>query len=456
MLDNRGMAISNRVVLRSGFGIIIALLVLSTALAWRIQESFSERSVEIHRQFVHEQELLTNMRRVLWSVGIILRDHYVNPHPEISELNLRLEEARQDAKRFTAELRKAGSKPNQVDALESQFADLWTAARKAALTQMDPEERYHFLQQEIVPRRDSAGRVLREIEHANRSSLAESEKEFRETRTGATRRLVIILAVCLLAGVYVALFSTRYAERLEIEAQQRFAEVSDAKLQLEQLSARLMDVQEEERTRLSRELHDEIVQNLAVLKMEITQAQAAAAKGRTSEEALARAKQLADTTVRSVRDISLLLRPSLLDDLGLIPALQWQAEEFSRRTGVPCSIDEDLRTEDLPEVSKTCVYRVVQETLRNCEKHSGATEVRVSVLEENGMLQVTIEDNGRGFPENAVRSFSSLGVLGMRERAAALGGTLQTGNRPGGGAVVRLTIPLNTVPDPLRTIGVHA
>jgi signal transduction histidine kinase len=450
------MAIAKRLVLSSGFGIIIALLVISTALAWRIQETFSERSVEIHRRFVHEQELLTNMRRVLWSVGMLLRDHYLNPHPESGALQSRLEEAKKQAESMTSELRRSSTRSEAIDELDRQFSELWRLAYQGSDTPMSSEERFTFLQQEIVPRRDSAGRVLREIERANTSLLAESEEQFTDTRTGATRRLLIILGVCLVAGLYVAGFSTRYAERLEQESQMRFTEVSEAKQQLEHLSARLMDVQEEERTRLSRELHDEIIQNLAVLKMEITQAQAAAAKGLASEEGLARARQLAETTVRSVRDISLLLRPSLLDDLGLIPALQWQAEEFSRRTGVPCTIVGDLPTESLPETSKTCVYRVVQEALRNCEKHSGATEVRVNVLESDNNLQVSIEDNGRGFQENGTRRFSSLGVLGMRERAAALGGTLQTGNRVTGGAVVRLTLPLQSISEHDRFIGVHA
>jgi signal transduction histidine kinase len=160
--------------------------------------------------------------------------------------------------------------------------------------------------------------------------------------------------------------------------------------------------------------------------------------------------------VRSVRDISLLLRPSLLDDLGLIPALQWQAEEFTRRTNVPCTIDEDGSAEDLPEASKTCVYRVVQEALRNCEKHSGATEVRVSVVEKDGTLRVSIRDNGRGFRDGAARQFSSLGVLGMKERAAALGGSLETRNCGGGGAEVRLTIPVKPDAQPFRAMEVHA
>ena len=443
IVDNRSMAISKRLVLRSGFSIIIGLLVISTVMAWRIQESFSQRSVEIHRQFVHEQELLTALRRVLWSVGIVIRDHYLNPTPDPAAVDERYAELKAEASRLFNDLRSTTTRTEAVSALELQFTELWSAARRAsAASELDPAERYALLQNEIVPRRNEAGRVLREIEKANHSSLALSEEEFRDTRTGATRRLIILLTFSLLCGVIVAHFSMRYAERLEREAQDRFAEVLDAKLQLEHLSARLMEVQEEERTRLSRELHDEIVQNLAVLKMEIIQAQSLSVRDPAAiREPLARARNLAETTVKSVRNISVLLRPSMLDDLGLGPALQWLTEEFTRRTGVSCDLTGEV-SDSLPDAVKTCVYRVTQEALRNCEKHSRATEVCVTVTEGKSELEVVIEDNGAGFPQTSARKPSSLGVLGMRERASGLGGKLQTANRAEGGAVVRLIVPL--------------
>jgi signal transduction histidine kinase len=444
LVDNSRMAISKRLVLRSGFSIIIGLLVISTVMAWRVQESFSSRSVEIHRRFVHEQELLTNLRRALWDVGVRVRDHYLDPEPNADKAIAEMKELQAEAAKFFADLRDISQRPDVVSALELQFADIWSAARTGVQLEGDPAARYSYIQNEIIPRRNEAGRLLREIEKANHSSLAASEEDFRETRSGATQRLVSLLAISLIAGVLVAHFSTRYAERLEQEAQDRFAEVSDAKLQLEHLSARLMEVQEEERTRLSRELHDEIVQNLAVLKMEIREAQALATRGSDAREPLARARKLADTTVQEVRNISVLLRPSLLDDLGLGPALQWQTEEFTRRTGVPCTLKGEV-ADDLPDAVKTCVYRVTQEALRNCEKHSRATDVCVTVTEGQDSLEVVVEDNGTGFAVDRARRPTSLGVLGMKERASALGGVLQTSNRPNGGAMVRLSVPLARV-----------
>ena len=436
------MAIGKRLVLRSGFSIIIGLLVISTVMAWRIQESLSQRSFEIHRQFVQEQELLTSLRRVLWSVGVVIRDHYLNPAPEPNAVEARLAALKVEANRLFSSLRMLTPRTAAVSALELQFTELWNLAKKAAGPELDEAQRFEFLQNEIVPRRNEAGRVLGEIEKSNQSSLNSSEEEFRNTRTGATRRLFILLTFSLATGLIVAFFSVRYSDRLEQEAQLRFSEVLDAKQQLEHLSARLMEVQEQERTRLSRELHDEIVQNLAVLKMEIIQAQAMAVRDPAAiREPLARARNLAETTVQSVRNISVLLRPSMLDDLGLGPALQWLTEEFTRRTGVPCDLRGEV-SDSLPDTVKTCVYRVTQEALRNCEKHSRATEVSVAVTEAKTELRVVVEDNGAGFPVSKKRNPSSLGVLGMRERASSLGGSLQTANRPGGGAVVSLTLPL--------------
>jgi len=438
------MAISKRLVLRSGFSIIIGLLVISTVMAWRVQESFSNRSFEIHRRFVHEQEILTSLRRALWQVGVRVRDHYLDPEPNVDGAVEDLKNLQAEAGKLFTDLRNTSQRPDVISALELLYADICSAARTAVHIEGDGPARYSFIQNEIIPRRNEAGRLLREVEKTNHSSLAASEEEFRDTRSGATQRLVTLLAVSLVAGVLVAHFSTRYAERLEQEAQDRFSEVSDAKSQLEHLSARLMEVQEEERTRLSRELHDEIVQNLAVLKMEIREAQALATRGSDAREPLARSRKLAETTVQEVRNISVLLRPSLLDDLGLGPALQWQAEEFTRRTGVPCSLRGEV-ADDLPDAVKTCVYRVTQEALRNCEKHSKATDVCVTLTERHDSLEVVVEDNGTGFAVDRARRPTSLGVLGMKERASALGGVLQTSNRPNGGARVRLSVPLARV-----------
>jgi signal transduction histidine kinase len=458
--DNKQMRLRKRAVLRNGFAVIIALLALSMVLAYSILEGFWRRSVGIHREFAHSQEVLTNLRRVLWLTGIEARDYFLNESPDRAALyDQQLEKLRSETLTLLPELKRTGAHEQTVQELESLFHDLLTTLGATGAARLDAKNPYEFIQREVVPRRDAAGQLLRELERTNRDSAAESEKRFISTRTAATGSLLFLLGACLVAGIMVAVASLRYSNHLERQATERFIEVSEAKQQLEQLSARLMEIQEEERTRLSRELHDEVVQNLAVLKMEINRAATTVPQDMTDvKRNLAQAKVLADSTMRCVRDISMLLRPSLLDDLGLAPALQALAEDFTRRTGTRCDLDDRGLTNAVASSVGTCAYRVVQEALRNCEKHSGASLVNIYVIQSDRQLSVEISDNGVGYLPSDLRSSPfHLGVVGMRERAAALGGTLITESAPGKGTVVRLEVPLDGgISESIHTIEAHA
>ena len=361
-------------------------------------------------------------------------------------MSRQIQDLKKAAEPLVAQLRKSSGNTSAVGELEHNTKDLWAALETAVSEAGDRTLNYAFIQQEIAPRRAAAGNLLQELEVANRSALADSEEQFSASRSAAASSLMWLLAVCLLIGIAVAWFSLQYYDHLEQQAAARFDEVLKAKMELERLSNRLMEIQEEERTRLSRELHDEIVQNLAVLKIDITEAlarvQAVETKDSAVKQALVRAKELADRTVATVRNISLLLRPSLLDDLGLGPALQWHTEDFTRRTGVPCQYIEEGLEETLPDAVNTCVYRVVQEALRNCEKHSQARSVAVHIKQAENNLTAEVTDDGVGIA-NQRRSLASLGVLGMRERAAGLDGELTITSAVGNGTSVRLQLPLN-------------
>lgn len=453
--QNKGMAITKRAALGTCFGVIIGLLVLSTLMAIHIQDSFSERSVAIHRHYVHEQEVLTSLRRILYNAGITARDYLLNPAPNKSEAYHRhIADLRRMSDPLLIELKHSSPNGQAVGELEKNIHELWTALDATTAQGEDDQVSYNFIQREIAPRRNAAGQILQELEHANHSALTQTEEEFSASRSAAATKLMWLLASCLLGGITIAWFSLRYSDHLEREAAKRFDEVLQAKLELERLSNRLMEIQEEERTRLSRELHDEIVQNLAVLKIEITQALTGLPTG-TAKEPLTRARELAERTVRTVRNISLLLRPSLLDDLGLGPALQWQTEDFSKRTEVPCDYFEKELDENLPEAVKTCVYRVTQEALRNCEKHSRAQRVSVRVEQTPTGLTVEVHDDGIGF-KNERRKHASLGVLGMRERATALGGELSIESSNGEGTSVRLWLPVSSSSQTTKIVEAHA
>ena len=196
--------------------------------------------------------------------------------------------------------------------------------------------------------------------------------------------------------------------------------------QLEQLTRLLMRAQEDERRRIARELHDEAGQVLTAVKIELD------LDGRTE------ASEMVSRALAQVRDLSNLLRPSVLDDLGLLPALRALAEDFGRRTHVEVALDiaPDLRA-FTPE-QEVVIYRVVQEALTNVARHAGARRVRVGLHARERDLRLTVEDDGRGAPSEPT---PHLGLLGMRERVTALGGTLAVAASPARGFRVEALIP---------------
>jgi len=253
-------------------------------------------------------------------------------------------------------------------------------------------------------------------------------------------RLAVTVLVTVLLGIGMAAFSTTRILKLESRAHTQYGEVSEARKQLENLSARLVQVQETERRSLARELHDEVGQALSAVLVELRNLSGGLAV--QSEEQLSRhvetIKGLVENTVRTVRNMSLLLRPSMLDDLGLIPALRWQAREVSRQTSMDVTVSTDLVSDDLPDEYKTCIYRVVQEALHNSSRHSHATAVRIQVRQELRQLSLSIRDNGRGFD---VKQSKGMGLLGIEERVAHLGGRCTVQSEPGSGTAIDIDLP---------------
>lgn len=442
-------SLSKSTVLRLGFGGMIVLLIISAFEAYRIQESASRQTAEIYYRYVRKGDLLSRIRRLLFLGSIQARDFLLSNQPDRAEVfrtQIRGLEAQADA--TLQELRQVAIHKDSVAKLETNVHEFWSILQTTLkwTDDMRSELAYDFVQSEVTPRRAAAGQLLGELASLNEIVLKNSEAEFAATRRHTMLRLFAILGLCIVLGVGVARFSVSYAERLEKESIARFEEVEQAKKDLQQLSARLLEIQENERKRLSRELHDEIGQTLTALRIEISRAQAAWKTGLPeTEERLQEAHLLAEKTVKTVRDISVLLRPSLLDDLGLGPALQWQAEDFSRRSGIRCSFSEEGIRDDLNDEHKTCVYRVVQEALNNCEKHAGATYVRLAISQTGQNLTVQMEDNGRGFQidkSGTPAGSKGLGLLGMRERVSALGGLLKLESAKDQGTRLFVSLPL--------------
>ncbi len=225
------------------------------------------------------------------------------------------------------------------------------------------------------------------------------------------------------------------------EAQRRLEE---SQAQLRRLSAHLQAAREEERLRIAREVHDELGQALAGLKMDVAWLQRAqnGALGDAVTQKLEDMARLIDATVHTVRRISAELRPAMLDDLGLAAAIEWQLDEFRARTGLECLLNSNLETPPLSQDSATALFRIFQETLTNVTRHAHATRVVVTLEESLEALTLRVQDNGRGITEADIGKARSFGLLGMRERVHLLSGEIDIRGAPGQGTTITVRIPL--------------
>jgi signal transduction histidine kinase len=211
---------------------------------------------------------------------------------------------------------------------------------------------------------------------------------------------------------------------------------------MRRLSQQLVATQEEERKHLSRELHDHVAQVLTGLRMELGRIERT--KGPVDGQvvaAVAEAKKLVDNMFATVRDLALGLRPSMLDDFGLQPALEWHVRDFTARYGVNAELHTDGDFSALPDAYRTCVYRAVQEALTNSARHAKASSIKVNVTGRVDRLDVSIIDNGAGI--EPARRHSGLGLRGIEERVKELHGTMAIGKAaPSGGTALAIHLPL--------------
>jgi hypothetical protein len=215
--------------------------------------------------------------------------------------------------------------------------------------------------------------------------------------------------------------------------------------ELRELSARVLEAREDEKTRIARELHDELGQLLTALKMDLSWIRERVRDAEAVPK-LEEMGRLLDQTVTSTRRISADLRPLMLDDLGLADAASWLVEDFGTRSGVSARIELN-GAEGLDDLSKsvaTAVYRAIQESLTNIARHAGAKNAWVLLAADDGHVEVEVEDDGRGISPEDIAKTRSLGLKGMRERIAYLGGSFEVARAPRGGTRLRLRVPLSS------------
>jgi signal transduction histidine kinase len=430
-----------------GLGGLLLLVVLSLlAASRRAQEIYTQ----LYRLNSHHREVDARLRRLRSDVqlsGIFIRDYLLDPEREHApEYRLRLADFR-SSNLTTLDALRTLSGGNAEDrariaSLQAKLDEYWQTFDP--LFDWTPAERHtrsaRFLRREVLPRREAALAIAQEIEQLNNENLDAQRAEVTRRHAAFRSDLHVLLWQSLFLGLAVAVVAVVRLRVLERRSETERAVAQDAERQMRKLSQQLVATQEEERKKLSRELHDHVGQMLTALRMELGRIERSRASNETVvAEAVAAGRQLVDDVVRTVRDLALGLRPSMLDDFGLQAALEWHVRDFSRRCGLQVDLTTDGEFDGLPDQHRTCVYRAVQEALTNCIKHSSCRRIQVKVLGRSNDLLVSIADDGVGVDRS---HRGGLGLRGIEERVRELQGETSIRSKPGEGTVVSVRLPI--------------
>jgi signal transduction histidine kinase len=440
--------LNSRLVLIAGFGGLLLLMAFAEIDGVNALRQIETSNDAMRRDFVLRTRLLEKIRDDVYVSGTFVRDYLLEPEAGRAEGHrYSLVETRADMDSSLAQYRKLvdsqEERPFQV--LTGGLASYWKMLEP--VFQWTPEQRrrdgYAFLRDEVFPRRMAMIGIADQIRAINESQMNAGKAKVEATFSRYRQRMAATLGLTIGLGLLLAVFSIQEILRAETETARHLHEISHARAELKQLSARLVKAQEDERRSISRELHDEVGQALTGVLVEMANLSTlirGGAAGEALADKAAEIKREVENSIGVVRNMALLLRPSMLDDLGLVPALEWQAREVSKRTGLRVRIVAEGVSEHLPEEHKTCVYRVVQETLHNVVQHAAARTALVTVRQEPDRLLLAIEDDGKGFTPQRTKG---MGILGMEERVGHLGGTLSIESEPGQGTELRVTLPLS-------------
>ncbi|PWT80987.1 MAG: hypothetical protein C5B57_11355 [Blastocatellia bacterium] len=430
-----------------GLGSLLVLIVVSMlTLSNKAQDIYAELdAVNTHHQNVEAK--LRRLRSDVNLSGIFVRDYLLDVAREHApEYRERLAAFRQANVATVNELRELdATHAERIANLEALLDEYWrtfeplfdwTATEKIFRSAS-------FLRKEVVPRRDAILSIAEEIEELNNANLAAQRTEVTHHQTVFRADLLRLLSQTVLLGIVVAIVAVRRLRTLERRSEMQRVVAEEAERQMRQLSQRVVATQEEERKNLSRELHDDVAQVLTALRMELGRIERARipADNRIGA-AVAECRRLVDQLFRTVRDLALGLRPSMLDDFGLQPALEWHTRDLTRRYGVDVEVSVHGDLDVLPDHYRTCVFRAIQEALTNCVRHANARSVKVTVTGGINRLDVLVADDGIGLDPAQRRN--GLGLRGIEERVKELHGTMSIDGAPGTGTRLAIQLPLPT------------
>jgi len=448
-----------RAALFLGFALICATWLFAGYYFTRRMADLETRAASISERYMLSQELLTTVRSQVLVGSVYVRDALLDSdRGNAEEYRAKLEEAYRaadQALQHYVPIVDTQTERDRVARLRADIDDFRHTVLDVLATDSSrwPIEARTLLRHQIMPKRESVIRVTDEAQALNRSAFVEQENEIASLYRATQRWLWGTFGAAVFVSLGIALLAATYVGRLEDRVQsQRVKEAENAR-DLQRLSMKLISVQEEERRVIARELHDEVGQALTAIKVELAVAQRAIDAAGGPAHVLQDARSISEGVLHTVRDLSHLLHPALLDDLGLIAAVESYLKGFGKRHGLRVDLLQERMDQRLQQETEAAAFRIVQEALTNVARHAHATSCRVYLQRLIHTVLVTVEDDGIGFDAspNVANLRAGLGLIGIRERVALLGGTLRLESAPGKGTRITVELPARSraaVPEP--------
>jgi signal transduction histidine kinase len=431
-----------------GLAGLLLIVVFSVYAAFdRAQEIY----IQLDQLNTHHREVEAKLRALRSDVhlsGIFVRDYLLDTERERApEYRAQLAQFRERNRATLQELHeiadRRGEDDTRIRSLEANLYSYWEGFEPLFDWTIAEKINYSaaFLRREVLPRREAVLDLAAEIEELNNQNLTAQREEVARQYAGFRSELYTLLGRSMFFGLLLAVPAVIRLRILEKRSEKQKMRAQEAEGHMRALSQQLVAAQEEERRKLSRELHDHVGQMLTALRMELGRIDRVRPAGDTRlTAALTECRQLVDDMVRLVRDLALGLRPSMLDDFGLQPALEWLARDFTRRSNVPVELQITGSLDALSDQHRTCIYRVVQEALTNCVRHARATAIGIVVRARDEVIDVSVSDDGVGLDPS--RRAAGFGLRGIEERVRELGGSITLLSAAGQGATLSIKLPV--------------
>jgi len=440
--------LSFRAALALGILVTLGLWLFTSYTFTRRIDDVQKQAAEVASRYTRAQELLSTVRAQVLVSSVRVRDALLNPDPA-SLAGYREELHRIQGVIGTAldayePVMESAPGQDQVRSLRAEV-DQFHKTSLAVLAETGGASNSvirDLLNRRIIPRREAAVKISEDIQSLNRLAFVRQQADIAEihrvAETQSWRRLGLALATSLGVLLVVAVYSSRLESRLH----QQMDRDSRMSQELHNATIKLIGAQEDERRIIARELHDEVGQVLTALQVELSLADRKLSAAGVTVEPLEEAHHLAAGALTTVRDLSQLLRPAVLDDLGLPAAIDASLRGLARRHEIKVELVQMGMADRLSPETEITAYRIVQEALTNVARHAAASYCRVRLMRIPDRLKVEVEDDGGGFdPSIEPPTSAGVGLIGMRERAAMLGGNLTIVSAPGAGTRLFIDLP---------------